>query len=134
MADRKGLGAPIPTAVSPREHPVPPARDGAVAASVPTRESGDLVLVAGESRWSLVGTRILVGRAGGEADADIEIDHDSVSRRHAELVATVDGWAVRDLGSTNGTKVGSRALPPGELAPLEAGATVWFGDYRSTTR
>lgn len=126
MAERKGLGAPIPTA-STGDRTRRPARSGAVEAAVPTREAANLVLVVGEMTWPLTGARLLVGRAGGKVGADIELDDDSVSRRHAELVATPEGWLVRDLGSTNETKVDGRALLPGEVASVGAGSKVRFG-------
>ena len=45
----------------------------------------------------------IIGRAW---DADIFLDDDSVSRKHAELERTRDGhYTIRDLGSTNGTKL-----------------------------
>ena len=43
---------------------------------------------------------IVVGRDEG---ADVIIDNPSVSRRHAEIRLTDDGWVVEDLGSSNGT-------------------------------
>jgi hypothetical protein len=43
---------------------------------------------------------IVVGRDDG---ADVLIDNPSVSRRHAEIRLTDDGWVVEDLGSSNGT-------------------------------
>jgi len=43
---------------------------------------------------------IIVGRDDG---ADVLIDNPSVSRRHAEIRLTDNGWVVQDLGSSNGT-------------------------------
>ena len=44
--------------------------------------------------------RVVVGRG---ADCDFRIDHESVSRRHAELWRDGEHWRVIDLGSKNGT-------------------------------
>ena len=45
--------------------------------------------------------RITIGRGDGN---DIAINHDSVSRRHAQLVERDDGqYQLLDLGSSNGT-------------------------------
>lgn len=45
--------------------------------------------------------RFSIGRGDGN---DIKIDHDSVSRRHAQLVERDDGhYQLIDLGSSNGT-------------------------------
>jgi predicted component of type VI protein secretion system len=43
---------------------------------------------------------MIVGR---EADSDIQVDDRQVSRRHAEIAQTREGYTIRDLGSKNGT-------------------------------
>jgi pSer/pThr/pTyr-binding forkhead associated (FHA) protein len=58
---------------------------------------------AGE-RVDLERAPILVGRG---ADAAIRLDDDYVSTRHARIAASGDQWFVEDLGSTNGTYVGT---------------------------
>src|SRR5256714_5622584 len=45
---------------------------------------------------------ISIGRG---ADCDIQVDRDSVSRKHAKVVRSGAGWQVMDLGSTNGSYV-----------------------------
>jgi pSer/pThr/pTyr-binding forkhead associated (FHA) protein len=47
---------------------------------------------------------ILIGRG---TDAAIRLDDDYVSTRHARVAASGDEWFVEDLGSTNGTYIGS---------------------------
>ena len=47
---------------------------------------------------------ILIGRGH---DAAIRLDDDYVSTRHARIAASGDQWFVEDLGSTNGTYIGS---------------------------
>jgi hypothetical protein len=47
---------------------------------------------------------ILIGRG---SDAAIRLEDDYVSTRHARIAASGDQWFVEDLGSTNGTYVGS---------------------------
>lgn len=42
-------------------------------------------------------------RAGRLDSLEVVLDDTSVSRRHAEVRASEDGWLLRDLGSTNGT-------------------------------
>ncbi len=54
------------------------------------------------SRYALGDAPLVIGR--GE-DCDIRIEHDTVSRRHIRVVPSGDGYAVSDLGSTNGTFV-----------------------------
>jgi diguanylate cyclase (GGDEF)-like protein len=54
-------------------------------------------------RTPLGGTEYVLGRV---TEADIVMDRDSVSRRHARLIREQEGeWFVEDLGSTNGTFV-----------------------------
>src|SRR5688500_12938686 len=53
-------------------------------------------------RFELAGDELIIGRG---SDADIQIDRDSVSRRHARLYRQDGGWSVCDLQSTNGSYV-----------------------------
>ncbi len=80
---------------------------------------GELVPQGGGDPMPLVKKKLLIGRRDG---CDIALRFPNVSSRHCEL-EFVDGyWMVRDLGSSNGTKVnGVRVrskwvLPGDELA------------------
>lgn len=71
---------------------------------------------------TLDGSRRTVGKS---ADTDLVIPADTaVSRRHAVLESVGSGWAIRDLGSLNGTFVngarllGERALHDGDEIQL----------------
>src|SRR5262249_24099334 len=44
-------------------------------------------------------------RVGRMRELEVSLADDSVSRQHAEVTLTGDGWVARDLGSTNGTFV-----------------------------
>jgi pSer/pThr/pTyr-binding forkhead associated (FHA) protein len=61
---------------------------------------------AGE-RADLERAPILIGRG---SDAAIRLDDDYVSTRHARIAASGDDWFVEDLGSTNGTYIGSARI------------------------
>lgn len=50
---------------------------------------------------------ILLGRG---ADATIRLDDDYVSTRHARFVPHGEDWYIEDLGSTNGTYIGSQRI------------------------
>ena len=125
MAERKGISAPVPRCSS-TEAAGAPERSAAVSATVPV-ERGRLCMEGAGGQWLLLGTRLLLGRAGARAGADVEIADESVSRRHAELVATAEGWLLRDLGSVNGTSVGEDAVKAGESVALAEGQVIRVG-------
>ncbi len=72
-------------------------------------------------RWSLGETEIVVGRG---SDCDIQIDRDSVSRRHARIYRVDDQWYVEDLGSTNGSYIND---VPVQRSPLRDADFVKIG-------
>lgn len=86
-----------------------PAR-GKSKAKSPSRRRGSpthLIVVEGDNtgaRAELEDAPLLIGRGN---DAAIRLDDDYVSTRHARVAASGDEWFVEDLGSTNGTYVGS---------------------------
>jgi hypothetical protein len=65
-------------------------------------------------RTLLAGERMTIGRS---RDCEFVIDDPNVSRRHAELRKTIEGWMVVDLGSTNGVKVNGRRVHEEVLRP-----------------
>ncbi len=64
-------------------------------------------------------------RLGRGSDNDIVIDCGSVSVRHAEMERVPGGYRLRDLGSTNGTKLDGE---PQDLIELKNGLAVKLGD------
>src|SRR4029453_19347705 len=65
---------------------------------------------------------------GGRVDAlELVLDDSSVSRYHAEVRATDRGWRVRDLGSTNGTRLNGVRLGQGQW-PLRVRDLLQFGE------
>jgi pSer/pThr/pTyr-binding forkhead associated (FHA) protein len=65
--------------------------------------------------------------AGRHPSSDIFLDDVTVSRRHAEFARTPDGFAVRDVGSLNGTYVNRERIDEAGLGP---GDEVQIGKYR----
>ena len=47
---------------------------------------------------------------GRQSDCDLRFQDDRVSRHHAEIYPTTAGWAIRDLGSANGTLLAGMAI------------------------
>ena len=72
-------------------------------------------------RWPLGTDEIVVGRG---SDCDIQIDRDSVSRRHARVYRVDEQWFVEDLGSTNGSYIND---VPIQRSPLRDGDFVKIG-------
>jgi HD-GYP domain-containing protein (c-di-GMP phosphodiesterase class II) len=66
-------------------------------------------------------------RVGRLEALEIVLDDQSVSRVHAEVRATDRGWRVRDLGSTNGTRLNGVRLGTGQW-PLRARDMLQFGE------
>lgn len=58
------------------------------------------------------GGTYLIGR---DAAADLKLDDDRISRRHASLESTDGGWRIVDLESKNGTAVDGRRTAAAEL-------------------
>ena len=91
-------------------------------------------LASGEAFYFGSGDLVLIGRSdpvtGIRPDIDLT-DADvnrSVSRRHAKLVKTLDGWAVlEEVGTVNGTFVNDQRVPPGVPVPLREGDRLKIG-------
>jgi hypothetical protein len=88
----------------------------AVAADRPAPEPATLLALD----WSGVCDELLVGR---HDQCDVMVGHPTVSRRHARLTFRDGHWVLRDLNSTNGTRVnGARVvrcrLEPGDRLSL----------------
>ena len=84
-----------------------------------------VVIVEGGNRGeaiSLEKAPLLIGRGN---DAAIRLDDDYVSTRHARIANSGEQWFVEDLGSTNGTYVGTRRIS--QATAIELGTQVRIG-------
>jgi len=66
-------------------------------------------------------------RAGRHPDSDIFLDDITVSRRHAEIQRSGEGYRVRDAGSLNGTYLNRERI---DDAPLANGDELQIGKFR----
>jgi hypothetical protein len=62
----------------------------------------------------LAGERMTIGRS---RECELVVDDPNVSRQHAEVRKTIEGWMIVDLGSTNGVKVNGRRVHEEVLRP-----------------
>src|SRR5215472_1993931 len=98
------------------EEPEPPEeRESTKVETVPASEERSrrpfLVVLRGKNVGELHGlehhNELLIGRA---PEADLHIDETSVSRHHAKVTRTEDGFIIQDLHSANGTRVNGRPI------------------------
>lgn len=69
--------------------------------------------------------KTLIGRHSG---CEIPLNHDSVSRQHAVITRTANGYLLEDLNSTNGTTVNSI---PVTRHLLKVGDIIYFGTIKA---
>jgi len=104
------------TAPKPPKQKAPPKRRGS-----PTH----VAVIQGQNTGvtaALANAPILIGRGN---DAAIRLDDDYVSTRHARIAASGDQWYVEDLGSTNGTYLGTQRIT--QPTTIGLGAQVRIG-------
>jgi transcriptional regulator with GAF, ATPase, and Fis domain len=115
-------------------HVVP--EDGSVEASTravhppETKVGIQIVVLSGSAKGTShpLGEKLRVGKA---QDNDLVLSDDTVSRHHCELTRANDGVHVRDLGSTNGTRVqGARVSE----AIVQPGAVLKVGEVEIALR
>lgn len=85
----------------------------------------NLVIVEGNltgTKVPLSGQHITVGRA---SENQLVLDDDYVSGKHARFYAEGGRWFVEDVGSTNGTHIGSHRIT--SPTPLNVGTSVRLG-------
>jgi DNA-binding NtrC family response regulator len=80
-------------------------------------ESIDLRVVGGPDEGLTVNLCLPTVRIGTAPDNDVVLSDRAVSRHHAEIRMTQQGLMFRDLGSTNGTFIGTLRVQEAYLAP-----------------
>ena len=95
------------------------------AAEEPAAVQRAVVVVDGK-RLVVPADGAVVGRS---RDCDVVLADSNVSRRHAQISPAPGGWAIEDLGSTNGVRVNGRPIA-GRQA-LRGGDDVEFGTVQA---
>ena len=121
MTSTLSLGTPE---VEPEVAAVDP--DRAALESLP-EGSALLVVRRGPNAGSRFVLDVELVTAGRHPDSDIFLDDVTVSRRHAQFVRVGSGYAVKDVGSLNGTYLNRERI---ESATLGGGDEVQIGKYR----
>jgi hypothetical protein len=119
---------PAPAAPAP-PRPAPPqvAQTQVAMPAVPgpsAEPQGGATISFGDHDVLLRAPRMVLGRLH---DCDVCIPDKNVSRQHAALVGSADGWGIEDLGSTNGTFVNGEKV---SRAPLREGDVIEIGTTR----
>jgi hypothetical protein len=105
-----------------------PADDVVVRMGELPSDTATLVVRSGTQAGTALSLAAPVTRLGRHPDSEISLDDITVSRRHAEITRTDDGYLVRDAGSLNGTYLnGTRIDDP---AVLHQGDELQVGKFR----
>jgi serine phosphatase RsbU (regulator of sigma subunit) len=75
----------------------------------------------------LVAAEVLIGRKG---DADVVLNNQHVSRHHAKLIKSADGYLIQDLVSTHGTYVNEAKVEKDAQRALRHGDKISLGKDR----
>src|SRR5512147_997758 len=70
---------------------------------------------------------VIIGRQAG---SDLQLDHQQVSRRHAEIHSTPTECSLVDLGSANGTRLNGQKLTPNVPVTLKHGDSLQIGSFK----
>jgi FHA domain/Cyclic nucleotide-binding domain len=95
--------------------------------------TGVFIHAASNTRFPLEGPDLLIGRSskssGYTADVDLQsFDPDkTLSRKHARVTRTADGFHLKEEEGRNGTFVNGTRIGPGQRVRLEEGDRIRFG-------
>jgi pSer/pThr/pTyr-binding forkhead associated (FHA) protein len=101
--------------------------DIAVAVGELPNEVGVLIVRAGAQAGARFPLGDDVTRLGRHPDSEISLDDITVSRRHAEIERTPDGYVASDAGSLNGTYVNQERV---DRVVLQHGDELQIGKFR----
>jgi len=146
--DTPAAAAQASSSVGPRMPVAPPLPDAAPMASGPPTLAAPSATAAAQGPrleitvGNLSGSYVLkpgvttVGRGDAatayRADVDLSMDV-AVSRRHAEIRGGPSGYAILDVGSTNGTIVNGQPIARHQEVPLANGDEIRVGEQCKLT-
>jgi hypothetical protein len=87
-------------------------------------DPGETGLEPGERLMLLTNTTI-----GRDSECDLIFDDTFISSEHANLAWNGKGWVIRDMGSTNGTRVNGEEVH--RPTPIKSGDILEFGRVRA---
>ncbi len=103
----------------------------------PAGPTGVFALPSGR-RVPMVTEEAIVGRGNPDGTDPVEIDmtteaeSTTVSRRHAKITRSNQGFEIEDLNSANLTVLNNEQMKPGQRYPLRKGDVVEFGKVKCT--
>jgi pSer/pThr/pTyr-binding forkhead associated (FHA) protein len=90
-------------------------------------EIGVLIVLAGSQAGARFALQESLTRLGRHPDSEISLDDITVSRRHADIERTPEGYVVSDAGSLNGTYVNQERV---DKMLLRHGDELQIGKFR----
>ncbi|NND75275.1 MAG: FHA domain-containing protein [Ilumatobacter sp.] len=115
------------TAVDPLQDASGAADDLVVPVGDLPTENGVLIVRAGAQAGSRFALDEATTRLGRHPESEISLDDITVSRRHADIERTADGYVVSDAGSLNGTYVNQERI---DRMMLRHGDELQIGKFR----
>jgi pSer/pThr/pTyr-binding forkhead associated (FHA) protein len=125
--DLKGDRTITLTAVDPLQDSAGPDDDVVVSMSDLPTGVAVLIVRSGPQAGDRVALEGDVTRLGRHPDSEIMLDDITVSRRHASIDRTAEGYVVSDAGSLNGTYVNQQRI---DRAVLHHGDELQVGKFR----
>jgi pSer/pThr/pTyr-binding forkhead associated (FHA) protein len=120
------------TAVDPKQEAAGSDDDVVVPVGELERGVGVLIVRAGSQAGPGSRSTATVTTLGRHPDSEISLDDITVSRRHAEITRTADGYVVVDAGSLNGTYVNQERVERSRCSTATSSRSASSGSCSSS--